>query len=149
MVSGLLIAGLVLVLSAYWFRYNCRSILRTGTSPDRVEQVASANQLSFLQVEARLDHGWTAADLKALNEALRRDYTVLTCLLRYTAAPGSAFTLDQRMLMADFTLMVWWSAFTRRLYMTAPARHSVSERARILAYFAHTLASRSAALARA
>jgi hypothetical protein len=149
MVSGLLIAGLVLVLSAYWFRYNCRSILRTGTPLERLEQVASANQLNFLQVEARLNNGSSAADLKTLNEALRRDYTVLTCLLRYTAAPGSAFTVDQRMLMADFRLMLWWSAFTSRLYMTGPARHSLSERARILAYFAHSLASRSAALARA
>jgi hypothetical protein len=33
--------------------------------------------------------------------------------------------------------------------MTAPARYSLSERARILAHFAHILASRSAALARA
>ena len=149
MVSGLLITGIVLVLSAYWFRYNCRSILKTGTSPERVEQVASANQLSFLQVEGRLDAGWTAADLKVLNDALRRDYTVLTCLLRYTAAPGSAFTLDQRMLMADFRLMLWWCLFTSRLFMTAPARHSLSERVRILAYLADTLAGRSAALARA
>ncbi len=149
MVSGLLIAGIVLVLSAYWFRYNCRSILKTGTAPERVEQVASANQLSFLQVEARLDNGWTAADLKMLNEALRRDYTVLTCLLRYTAAPGSAFTLEQRMLMADFRLMLWWCLFTSRLFMTAPARHSLSERVRILAHLADTLAGRSASLARA
>ena len=149
MVSGLLIAGLVLVLSAYWFRYNCRSILKAGTAPDRVEQVASANQLSFLQVEARLDNGWTATDLKMLNEALRRDYNVLTCLLRYTAAPGSAFTLEQRMLMADFRLMLWWCLFTSRLFMKAPARNSLSERVRILAYLADTLASRSAALARA
>ncbi len=149
MVSGLLIAGLVLVLGAYWFRYNCRSILRTGISLERVEHVASANQLSFLQVEARLDDGWTAADLRTLNDALRRDYTVLTCLLSYTAAPGSAFTIEQRMLMADFRLMLWWYGFTRRLYLTAPARHSLVERARILAYFADTLASRTAAVARA
>jgi hypothetical protein len=149
MVSGLLIAGLVLVLSAYWFRYNCRSILRTGTSRERVEQVASANQLSFLQVEARLGDGWSASDLATLNDSLRRDYTVLTCLLRYTAAPGRAFSLEQRMLMADFKLMRWWGAFTRRLFLTAPARRSLSERARILAYFAHTLAARTKAVARA
>ena len=148
MVTGLLIAGLVLVLSAYWFRYNCRSILKAGTSRDRVESVASANQLSFLQVESRLTAGRSASDLKAMNEALRRDYTILTCLLRYTAAPGSAFSLDQRMLMADFRLMLWWYAFTRRLYMTSPARNSLAERARILAYFAHSLSSRTAAVAR-
>jgi hypothetical protein len=149
MLSGLLIAVLVLVLSAYWFRYNCRSILKTGTSRERVEQVASANQLNFLLVEARLNDGWSAAELRALNDSLRRDYTVLTCLLRYTAAPGSAFTLDQRMLMADFRLMLWWYAFTRRLYMTSPARNSLREGARILAYFADTLAMRNATVARA
>ena len=149
MVPVLLIAGLVLVLSAYWFRYSFRSILRTGTSRERVEQVASANQLNFLQVEARLDTSWSGADMKILNESLRRDYTVLTCLLRYTAAPGSAFSIEQRMLMADFKLMRWWGGFTRHLFLTAPARRSLSERARILAHFAYTLGSRSAALARA
>ncbi len=149
MVSGLLIAGLVLVLSAYWFRYNCRSILKTGTLRERVEQVASANQLSFLQVEERLSNGETAGDLMTLNDALRRDYTVLTCLLRYTAAPGSAFTLDQRMLMADFRLMLVWYGVTRRVYLTALARHSISERARILGYFAHSLAARTRAVAQA
>ncbi len=149
MVSGLLIAGLVVVLSAYWLRYVCRSILKTGTSRERVEHVASANQLSFLQVESRLDSRWTAADLKMLKEALRRDYTVVTCLLRYTAAPGSAFTLEQRMLMGDFRLMLWWCGFTRRLYMTSPARHALAECTRILAYLSDSLASRSAALARA
>jgi hypothetical protein len=149
MVSGLLIAVLVLVLGAYWFRYNCRSILKAGTSPERVERVASANQLNFLLVETRLNNGWSAAELKSLNDATRRDYTVLTCLLRYTAAPGRAFTLDQRMLMADFKLMLWWYGFTRRLYMTAPARNSLRERARILAYFADALATRNATVARA
>jgi hypothetical protein len=149
MVPGLLIASLALVLSAYWFRYNCRSILRSGTAHDRVEQVAAANQLAFLQVEARLLTGWNVAELKMMNDALRHDYTILTCLLRYTAAPGSAFTLEQRMLMADFRLMRWWCGFTRRLFLKAPARRSLSERARILAYFANTLASRSAVLARA
>jgi hypothetical protein len=149
MLSGLLIAGLVLVLSAYWFRYNCRSILRTGILRERVEQVATANQLSFLQVEARLDDGGAVGELPTLNESLRRDYTVLTCLLRYTAAPGSAFSIEQRMLMADFKLMLWWCGLTRRLYLTAPARHSLSERARILAYFAHTLAARTSPVTRA
>ena len=138
-----------MVLGAYWFRYNCRAILRTGTTQERVEHVVAANQLSFLQVEARLDANWSAADLQMQSDALGRDYNVLTCLLRYTAAPGSAFTIEERMLMADFKLMRWWSAFTRRLFMTAPARYSLSERARILAHFAHILASRSAALARA
>jgi hypothetical protein len=149
MLSGLLIAGLVLVLSAYWFRYSCRSVLKAQTSRELVERVASANQLGFLQVEARLGDGWSAADLKTLNGALRSDYAVLTSLLRYTAAPGSAFTIEQRMLMADFALMRFWCGFTRRLFLTAPARRSLSERARILAYFAYVLASRSAALARA
>jgi hypothetical protein len=150
MLPELLIGCLALVLSAYWFRYNCRSILKTGTARDRVEHVALANQLAFLEVEARLDSdGWQAAELGIMHDSLQRDYFALTCLLRYTAAPGSAFTVNQRMLMADFKLMRWWYSFTRKLYMTAPARHSLAERARILAHFADTLAARTAAMARA
>jgi hypothetical protein len=147
MVSELVIVGLVVILGSYWFRYNCRAILRTQASGDRAQQVASANQLIFADVDAYLATELSAADLDTLNDLLRRDYKVLTCLLRYTAIPGSIFTVEQRMLMADFRLMQWIYVLTR-LYMHGPARHSLAERSKILSHFAATLSERSAAVVR-
>jgi hypothetical protein len=147
MVSELLIACLVLVLGAYWFRYNCRSILKTESSRDRAREVASANQLGFADIDERLETELAADQLDNLSRSLLRDYKVLTCLLRYTAPPGRTHDVEQRLLMADFRLMQCWYVLTR-LYLRGPARRSLDERARILIRFANTLAQRSPAAVR-
>jgi hypothetical protein len=147
MVSELLIACLVLVLAAYWFRYNCRSILKTESSRQRARQVASANQLGFAEIDEHIEGGLTANQLDDLSRSLLRDYKVLTCLLRYTAPPGRTHNIEQRLLMADFRLMQGWYVLTR-LYLRGPARRSLDERARILIHFANTLADRSPAAVR-
>ncbi|MGD0015304.1 MAG: hypothetical protein ABSD56_12925, partial [Bryobacteraceae bacterium] len=54
MVPELLIALLVLILTAYWFRYKCLVILRTTVVGDRARQVAVANHLSFAGIAERL-----------------------------------------------------------------------------------------------
>jgi hypothetical protein len=148
MLSELLIATLVLALGAYWFRYNCRAILRTQSSLERAKQVASANQLAFAGIDEHLDAGLTAAQLDNLNEALVRDYKVITCLLRYTAPSRGGHDAEQRLLMADFRILQWWYALTH-LYLRGAARRSLDERARILIHFANTLAARSPAAVRA
>ena len=48
-----LTAGSVLLLG-YWFRYTCLLILSAKTTRDFAGEVAEANQLSFLEVQARL-----------------------------------------------------------------------------------------------
>lgn len=145
MVSELLIAMLVLVLSLYWFRYNCQSILKTKTSRARAEQVAAANQLSFPEAEERLGGELTASELEEMNQGLRRDYKVLTCLLRYTAP--RPYTVEQRILMLDFRFMQLRFSLTRR-HFSRSARRALGECARILNHFANTLGERSAAIMR-
>jgi hypothetical protein len=145
MISELLIVSLVLVLSVYWFRYNCKTILKSKTSRDRAQQVASANQLTFPATEERL-HGEIAAnDLDDANKGLLRDYQVLTCLLRYTVA--TPYTVEQRILMLDFRYMQLKYALTRR-YFSRSARRALGECVSILNHFANTLGERSAAVMR-
>lgn len=145
MVSEILIAVLVLALSVYWFRYNCLSILKTRVSRDRAQQVAAANQLAFPEAETRLGDHAGLPELEEFSEDLRRDYKVLTCLLRYTAP--SPYTIEQRILMLDFRLMQIRYRLTLR-YMTASARRSLGECARILEHFAFMLSERTTALTR-
>lgn len=150
MLSEILIAGLVLVLGVYWFRYNCRSILRAKFAHDRARQVADANRLGFAEVATRLAGASVAnADLEQFHECLLRDYEVLTALLRYTAfVPATPYSIEQRVLMIDFRFMQFWFALTHR-YFSGLARRSLDERARILCHFANTMGERSAAILRA
>ena len=54
--TGVLTVGSVLLL-AYWFRYMCLLILSAKTTQDYAGQVATANQLSFLEVQSQLGAG--------------------------------------------------------------------------------------------
>ncbi|HVX64983.1 MAG TPA: hypothetical protein VHA11_00200 [Bryobacteraceae bacterium] len=146
MISELLIAALVLILGGYWFRYNCLSILKTKVSLERARHVATANDLSFPAVQARLASLPDAAELGTLNQALLRDYEVLTCLLRYTSP--TAYTVEQRMLILDFRFMQLRFAIGRR-YLQRLARRSLDECARILIHFASTMGDRGASVLRA
>ncbi|HWR50665.1 MAG TPA: hypothetical protein VN428_06140 [Bryobacteraceae bacterium] len=144
--------ALLLVFSClvlfYWFRYNCTVILRRKVSKDRAHRVAQANQLSFADLADRFDD-LDSEGLGSADQALSRDYEVLTCLLRYTSAiqPGG-FTFDQRLLMLDFKIQQRWFAVTHR-WLGATARHTLQERVNILTHFANTVGKRSAALSRA
>ncbi len=149
MVSELLILIFALTLGAYWFRYNCLAILKTKSSRERAEQVASANQLTFLEVTERLESQPVAADFERLHRLLQHDYMVLTALLRYSSTlPTTGFTVDERLLMIDFRLLQGWYAMVHNL-ASGPARRSLERRARILVHFANRMAERSAALTRA
>ncbi len=147
--SELLVGVVALALFFYWFRYNCRAILKTKSAPDRARRVAAANQLGFLDVAEQIGYAASLEDLNALNEWLMRDYLVLTSLLRYTAGVrAGGYTIEQRMLLLDFKLLAWWFSLTRRA-MAPQARRSLEVRSRILIYLAIAMGERCAALSRA
>lgn len=149
MIPELLLAVSVAVLLLYWLRYNCLAILRTATTCERVRQVAAANHLAFLDVEERLSSEPDYDALDALNGALRRDYHILTCLLRYSSGLHSgAHSFEQRMLMADFKFMQLRYALLGRL-SAGVAQRSLAEQSSILKYFANAMGERSAAHSRA
>jgi len=141
-VPYLSILGFALVLLFYWLRYNCLLILRTRTPYDHARQVAQANNLSFPEVQEQLQTGPSAERLRELYQSLLRDYRILTCLLRYTAASQArGYRFEQRLLVIDFRLMQLSYALTRRL-APSQARRALRESAQILAHFANLLAER-------
>ncbi|MGE5648409.1 MAG: hypothetical protein ACM336_21730 [Acidobacteriota bacterium] len=145
MISELLIVALIVVLGTYWFRYNCKSILKSKVHSGRAEQVASANQLTFHVAGERLRGEISAGELDGMNRGLLRDYKVLRCLLRYTVA--TSYTVEQRILMLDFRYMQLRYALTRR-YFNRSARRALGECVAILNHFANTLGERSAGVMR-
>lgn len=129
----------------YWFRHKCGSILKKESRPDRAQQVAAANHLKFIRI-ADTAETLLAAELDAANCALAAEYGIVVCLLRYTApARGRTFTFSQRLLMIDFRLLTGWYALTRRR-LQGQARHTISERARILVCLASAMGERTAAV---
>ncbi|MGD0014271.1 MAG: hypothetical protein ABSD56_07600, partial [Bryobacteraceae bacterium] len=139
----------VLILTAYWFRYKCLVILRATAARDRARQVAAANHLSFAEIAARLEGDVPTEELRRFHAALLRDYTVLTCLLRYSSAvPAGSYSAEERMLMLDFKLMHVWFTLVRGL-AKGPARRSLAECTRILLHFGNRMAERSAVLSKA
>ncbi len=147
------VSVVIIVVSAallgYWFRYTCLLTLRTRTGEDRDPRLAAANWLSFTGVNEELVNGATSSGLAELEQALKRDYRLLTYLL--TNASGLRFgglTMEQHMLMLDFRLMQAVCFVTRRLYVSR-ARAAVLEMTEVLGHLASDMGKRSRAASRA
>lgn len=144
MLSQWLILAAVVVLLLYWFRHNCLAILRSKFARDYARQVASANRLSFLEIQYRLQADAERDQLDSLSESLLRDYRILTYLLRHTAEFQSGpESLNERMLMLDFRLMQLIYAMTRRLNRRQ-ARRALDEMSQVLNHLANWMGQRTA-----
>ncbi len=150
MISNLLIIAISLALLAYWFRYTCLLILRTKTSLDYAADVASANKLSFPEVQSQLSaFGSRPETLYPLHQSLARDYRLLTYLLAHTTGVNAGgVTLEQRMLMLDFRVMQCWYALARRIGLRH-AHSALEEMTGILNHFANAMGERAAGNTRA
>ncbi len=143
MLSELLIGLFASVLLVYWFRCNCRSILKAKSGRDYARQVATANRLSFPEIQSILRTGTAPDHFDPLGRLLLRDYRILSYLLRHTAA--LRFTPDgvnERMLMLDFRLMQIWYTLTRRL-RPRQARRALEEMSCVLGGLAHHMGERA------
>ncbi len=145
MIGSIVILAVSLVLFAYWFRYTCLLILNAKTAKDYTGQVAQANQLSFLEVQRRLEAGLDRAELATLHDSLERDYRLLTYLLRHAAHfQAGGYDLEQRMLMVDYRAMQLWYALSRR-FGVERARGALQEMSDIIGHFANDMGERLAA----
>jgi len=134
------------LLFGYWFRYTCLLILSARTTRDYAADVATANQLSFLEVQSML-RAHAAADLGTLKASLDRDYKVLSYLLKHSANPSSGEdAVEKRMLEVHYRLMAAWYSVCRNLSPTAAYR-ALDEMASVVAHFANSMGAQTAASA--
>ena len=130
-----------LLLLGYWFRYTCLLILSAKTTRDFAGQVAAANHMSFLEVQAQLRAN-APADLDKLNAALDRDYERITQLLR---RPGGA-ELEDRMLRLNYRVTRLWYRSARHLSASA-ARNALDEMAMVISHLANGMGERASSAA--
>ena len=134
-----LTAGSVLLLG-YWFRYTCLLILSAKTTRDFAGEVAEANQLSFLEVQALLRAG-DPGNLDQLDIALDRDYQRLTNLL------GSEESeLEDSMLRFNYRMTRMWYR-TSRHFSSSAARNALDEMSMIVSHFANSMGERASSAA--
>jgi hypothetical protein len=138
-------------LFIYWFRYTCLLILNEKNSKDYAEQIASANQLSFLETLSLLSGQPGTApspdfptSLDRLHSSLNRDYRMLTYLLRHAESYyAGGQSLEQRLLRLDYQVMRWAYWLMRGLSKPL-AQATLRERASILSHFANEMGQRVA-----
>jgi hypothetical protein len=132
------------LLFAYWFRYTCLLILSAQASRNYAPQVASANQLSFLETRTELANEGSATPLESLHRSLDRDYRLLTYLLRHAATYNvNGQSIEERILMLDYRIMSGWFLLTRGL-SSALARKALLEKASIVNHLANAMGERVA-----
>jgi hypothetical protein len=151
MLASVLIIAISAVLFCYWFRYTCMLILSTKTSRDYAGEVATANQLQFVQIQGVLRKESQVA-LDPLMAGLDRDFSVLNYLLRQTASSADSdlgdASLEQYMLRANFWAMRTWFRIARQVSESA-ARSALQEMSLVVNYFANSFGERVAAAAQA
>ena len=142
-----LIVTLVITVSSvlmfgYWFRYTCLLILSAETTRDYAADIATANQLSFLQVQTELRNP-QPADLNRLQAALDRDLAVVTYLIQNASGQGE-WGMEARMLKFNYSVMSSWCSFSQRFSPEA-GRRALDEMSMIVSHFANSLGEQAAA----
>ena len=142
-----LIVTLVITVSSallfgYWFRYTCLLILSAETTRDYATDIATANQLSFLQVQSQL-RDQNPADLDRLQASLDRDLAVVTYLIQHASGQGE-WGMEDRMLQLNYRLMGVWCSVSRSFSPEA-ARRALDEMSTIVSHFANSLGEQAAA----
>ena len=138
-VTSVITASSVLLLG-YWFRYSCLLILSARTTRDYAADIATANQLSFLQVQAQLREN--PVDLDRLQSALNRDFALVTYLIQNASGQGE-WGMEDRMLQLNYRLMGAWCSISRTFSPEA-GRRALDEMSMIISHFANAMGERAA-----
>lgn len=142
-----LIVTLVITVSSvlmlgYWFRYSCLLILSAETTRDYAADIATANQLSFLQVQTEL-RNQQSTDLNRLQASLDRDLAVVTYLIQNASGQGE-WGMEARMLKLNYSLMSTWCSVSQRFSPEA-GRRALDEMSMIVSHFANALGEQATA----
>ena len=141
-VLTILIAGSSVLLFGYWFRYTSLLILSAKTARDYAVDVARANQLGFLEVQAQL-RASALPDLERLHLSLDRDYALITYLIQHASGTQGESGLEDRMLQVNYKLMSAWYQVSHR-FSAEMGRKALDEMSDVIGHFANAMGERAA-----
>lgn len=137
LVTTVIITASSVLLFGYWFRYTCLLILSAKTARDFAGQVAAANQLGFLEVQAQLRAA--SANLDSLRDTLDRDYAVLSSMLKQVRGSSvEESSLETTMLALNYRVMRAWYRVSG-VFSPAAARKALEEMSMVIAHFANAM----------
>ena len=143
MTASLAMVGVTITLFILWFRYTCNLILNTKPAKDYSRQVATVNELKFLQIQQRLARVEQRADLDAMLGHLDRDYRLLTYIVRHGAQFRiGGHLLERRILMLDYEALRLWYALSR-WSSSGNSRRALMEMISIIGHFANFMGERA------
>jgi hypothetical protein len=141
-VLTILITASSVLLFGYWFRYTCLLILSAKTTRDYAADVATANQLGFLEVQAQL-RADGQPDLERLHVSLDRDYALITYLIQHASSSQGESRIEDRMLQVNYRLMGAWYRVSHR-FSAEMGRRAMDEMSLVIAHFANSMGERAA-----
>ncbi len=139
LVTTIIITVSSVLLFGYWFRYTCLLIVSAKTTRDYAADIATVNQLSFLQVQTELRE--SSADLGRLQASLDRDLAVVTALIQNASGQWG---MEDRMLQLNYRLMSTWCSLSQRFSPEA-GRRALDEMSMIVSHFANSLGEQASA----
>jgi hypothetical protein len=142
MTFSLILAGISVVLFAYWFRYSCVLILRTRTAEDFSQEVCRANSMSFVQVRSAIE-AEGAVDLDQAFDALERDFSMISSLIeRHGQADENG--VEHKLLGVNYRVTKAWFKVSRAVGLKS-AKSALREMADTVAFFANSFGQATAA----
>jgi hypothetical protein len=135
MLASALILVFSCVLLVYWFRYSCLLLLR--------QRAGGANadpRFGISRIQEGLLHD---GPLDPLHQALNRDYQLLTYLLDH-ASGISLESIEDRLLVLDYSIMRFWYRVTRSVF-PSHARRALAEMASVLSVLAQRMGEQTGA----
>jgi len=137
LITTVIITASSVLLFGYWFRYTCLLILSAKTARDFAGQVAAANQLGFLEVQAQLRAA--SVNLDSLRDTLDRDYAVLSSMLKQVRGSSvEESSLETTMLSLNYRVMRAWYRVSG-VFSPAAARKALEEMSMVIAHFANAM----------
>jgi len=137
LITTVIITASSVLLFGYWFRYTCLLILSAKTARDFAGQVAAANQLGFLEVQAQLRAA--SVNLDSLRDTLDRDYAVLSSMLKQVKGSSvEESSLETTMLSLNYRVMRAWYRVSG-VFSPAAARKALEEMSMVIAHFANAM----------
>jgi hypothetical protein len=127
MFASALIIVLCSALLAYWFRYSCIILLRNSAEEAGAVNPAMPGTFQSAAVQNDLAND---APLDPLHKLLKRDYQVLTYMVRHSSRVKLE-SFEEQLLVWDYKVMQFWYGMTKT---AAPeqAREALREMATVL-----------------
>jgi hypothetical protein len=138
------LAALILMLSTgllfFYFEVTCRKILRRRSTQEYFQTIVSANRLEFPSVRRSIEEFNAPVDYLLLTVTLRGEFLLLTYLLKNAANIHQRCTLEERLLILYFRVVLFCLAMRHWLRWREAA--AILKLTAILQYFANVVGER-------